>query len=250
MPEHRHDAVEVISAKRDQHELSDSQIDWVIDAYTRGDVADEQMSALAMAILLNGMDRREIARWTAAMIASGERMDFSGALAADRRQALDRRRRRQDHPPAGAAGGGVRRRRTPAVRARPRPHRRHPRQARVDPRLAGGAVERRDVRAARVARRGDLRGRRRARPGRQEALRAARRHRHRRGDPADRLLDHVEEDRRGHRRAGARRQGRHRRVHEGRRRPPASSPRRWSRSARTPACTRSRCSPTCPRRSA
>ena len=73
----QHDAVEVIVAKRDGGELSDSQIDWVIDAYTRGEVADEQMSALAMAILLNGMDRREISRWTAAMIASGERMDFS-----------------------------------------------------------------------------------------------------------------------------------------------------------------------------
>ncbi len=73
----RHDAVEVIVAKRDGAELTDSQIDWVIDAYTRGQVADEQMSALAMAILLNGMNRREIARWTAAMIASGERMDFS-----------------------------------------------------------------------------------------------------------------------------------------------------------------------------
>ena len=71
------DAVEVIAAKRDRHELSDAQIDWVVDAYTRGVVADEQMSALAMAILLNGMDRREIARWTNAMIASGERMDFS-----------------------------------------------------------------------------------------------------------------------------------------------------------------------------
>ncbi|MEV7430593.1 MULTISPECIES: thymidine phosphorylase [unclassified Nocardioides] len=75
MPEH--DAVEVISAKRDRHELSDSQIDWVVDAYTRGAVADEQMSSLAMAILLNGMSQREIARWTGAMIASGERMDFS-----------------------------------------------------------------------------------------------------------------------------------------------------------------------------
>jgi thymidine phosphorylase len=74
----KHDAVEVILAKRDQGELSDSQIDWVIDAYTRGEVADEQMSSLAMAILLNGMNRREIARWTDAMIASGERMDFSG----------------------------------------------------------------------------------------------------------------------------------------------------------------------------
>ena len=72
-----HDAVEVITAKRDRGELSDSQIDWVVDAYTRGAVADEQMSALAMAILLNGMTRREISRWTNAMIASGERMDFS-----------------------------------------------------------------------------------------------------------------------------------------------------------------------------
>ena len=74
----RHDAVEVILAKREREELSDSQIDWVVDAYTRGVVADEQMAALAMAILLNGMDRREISRWTDAMIASGERMDFAG----------------------------------------------------------------------------------------------------------------------------------------------------------------------------
>ena len=74
----QHDAVEVIIAKRDRGELTDSQIDWVVDAYTRGEVADEQMSSLAMAILLNGMNRREIARWTDAMIASGERMDFSG----------------------------------------------------------------------------------------------------------------------------------------------------------------------------
>ncbi|MFE9251483.1 thymidine phosphorylase [Streptomyces sp. NPDC007088] len=71
------DVISVIRAKRDRDELSDAQIDWVVDAYTKGAVADEQMSALAMAILLNGMNRREIARWTAAMIASGERMDFS-----------------------------------------------------------------------------------------------------------------------------------------------------------------------------
>ena len=71
------DAVDVIVAKRDRRELSDDQIRWVIDAYTRGVVADEQMSSLAMAVLLNGMTRREIATWTAAMIASGERMDFS-----------------------------------------------------------------------------------------------------------------------------------------------------------------------------
>lgn len=71
------DAISVIRAKRDGGRLSDAQIDWIIDAYTRGEVAHEQMSALAMAIFLNGMDRAEIARWTAAMIASGERMDFS-----------------------------------------------------------------------------------------------------------------------------------------------------------------------------
>ena len=73
----RHDAVEVILAKRDRGVLTDSQIDWVVDAYTRGVVADEQMSALAMAILLNGMTGHEISRWTDAMIRSGERMDFS-----------------------------------------------------------------------------------------------------------------------------------------------------------------------------
>ena len=72
-----HDAVEVITAKRDGGALSTDQIGWVVDAYTRGAVAEEQMSALAMAILLNGMDRREIGDWTAAMIVSGERMDFS-----------------------------------------------------------------------------------------------------------------------------------------------------------------------------
>ncbi|WP_280220126.1 thymidine phosphorylase [Nocardia neocaledoniensis] len=72
-----HDAVSVIRTKRDGGELSDGQIDWVVDAFTRGIVADEQMSALAMAILWRGMTRRETARWTAAMIGSGSRMDFT-----------------------------------------------------------------------------------------------------------------------------------------------------------------------------
>ena len=70
-------AVDVIKAKREKQELSTPQIDWVIDAYTRGAVADEQMAALAMAILLNGMNQQEIVQWTQAMINSGERMDFS-----------------------------------------------------------------------------------------------------------------------------------------------------------------------------
>jgi thymidine phosphorylase len=71
------DAVDVIRTKRDGGELSDAQIDWVIDAYTRGAVAEEQMAALAMAVLLRGLAPRELARWTAAMIASGERLDLS-----------------------------------------------------------------------------------------------------------------------------------------------------------------------------
>lgn len=70
-------AVDVIGAKRDGHELSPAHIDWIVDAYTRGVVADEQMSALLMAILLNGMNRKEITRWTTAMINTGERMSWS-----------------------------------------------------------------------------------------------------------------------------------------------------------------------------
>ncbi|MGW3967325.1 thymidine phosphorylase [Amycolatopsis sp. NPDC005003] len=70
-------AVDVIRTKRDGGTLSDEQIDWVIDAYTRGDVAEEQMSALAMAIFLRGMTSAEISRWTHAMIASGERLSLS-----------------------------------------------------------------------------------------------------------------------------------------------------------------------------
>ncbi|MGB8405256.1 MAG: thymidine phosphorylase [Mycobacterium sp.] len=71
------DAPSVIRTKRDGGVLSDDAIDWVIDAYTRGQVADAQMSALLMAIFLRGMTPAEIARWTAAMVASGERFDFT-----------------------------------------------------------------------------------------------------------------------------------------------------------------------------
>ena len=71
------DTVDVIRTKRDGGVLADAQIDWVIDAYTRGAVAEEQMAALAMAVLLRGLTPGELARWTAAMIASGERLDLS-----------------------------------------------------------------------------------------------------------------------------------------------------------------------------
>ena len=71
------DAISVIHTKRDRGVLTNEQIDWVIGAYTRGEVAEEQMAALAMAILLNGMTPAETNRWTEAMISSGNRMDFS-----------------------------------------------------------------------------------------------------------------------------------------------------------------------------
>lgn len=71
------DAPSIIRAKRDGGVLSDDAIDWVIDGYTHGAVADAQMSALLMAIFLRGMNTAEIARWTAAMVDSGERFDFT-----------------------------------------------------------------------------------------------------------------------------------------------------------------------------
>ena len=74
-------AVELIIKKRERQTLTTDEINWLVDAYTKGTVADEQMSAMAMAILLNGMEREEIRDLTMAMIASGERLDFSGLSA-------------------------------------------------------------------------------------------------------------------------------------------------------------------------
>lgn len=71
------DVVDIIRTKRDGGELSREEIQWVIDAYTRGVVGDEQMAALNMAIFIRDMNRREIVDWTQAMIASGETMDFN-----------------------------------------------------------------------------------------------------------------------------------------------------------------------------
>ncbi len=68
----------MIATKRGGFELSDAQIAWVVDGFTRGEVAPEQMSSLLMAIYLRGMTRREIATWTRAMIDSGRRMDLTG----------------------------------------------------------------------------------------------------------------------------------------------------------------------------
>ncbi|WP_053387198.1 thymidine phosphorylase [Leucobacter japonicus] len=73
-----HDVVDLITAKRFGRALATDEIEWAVDAFTRGAVAPEQMSALLMAIVIQGMERDEIRSLTAAMIASGERMDFTG----------------------------------------------------------------------------------------------------------------------------------------------------------------------------
>jgi thymidine phosphorylase len=73
-----HSAVEIIATKRDRQQLTPEQIEWVLNGYVAGDVAHEQMAALAMAILLNGMTTQEITKWTEVMVESGTRMDWSG----------------------------------------------------------------------------------------------------------------------------------------------------------------------------
>jgi len=72
------DAVELIRAKRDGRALTSAEISWLISAYTDGGIADEQMSAMAMAIYFQGLDPAELRAWTAAMVSSGERLDLSG----------------------------------------------------------------------------------------------------------------------------------------------------------------------------
>lgn len=72
------DVVDLIRTKRGGGRLTQEEIDWLIDAYTTGTIADEQMSAMAMAVFFRGMDDAELSQWTDAMIASGDRMDFSG----------------------------------------------------------------------------------------------------------------------------------------------------------------------------
>ena len=184
-----HDAVDVIPAKRDRGELSDGQIDWVVDAYTRGEVADEQMSALAMAILLNGMNRREIARWTARddrlRRADGLLRRCRGRPPTSTRPAASATRSRCRWRPLVAACGVA----VPQLSGRGLGH-------------TGGTLDKLESIPGWRARRcpttrccassrtvgavicaaGDGLA-----PGRQEALRAARRDRHGRGDPADRL---------------------------------------------------------------
>ena len=241
---HPFDAPTVIRTKRDGGALSDAAIDWVIDAYTDGRVADEQMSALLMAIFLRGMtaarSRGGRPRWWTR--ASGWTSPICVATAS--RCLVDK------HSTGGvgdkitlplvpvvvACGGAV-----PQAAGRGLGH-------------TGGTLDKLEsipgftaeiskdqIRATTLrARRGDLRGGR-AGAGRPQDLRAARRHRHHRVAAADRQLGDEQEDRRGHRRAGARRQGRLGRVPEDRGRVPRAGRAPWSSWAPSTGCRPARC---------
>ncbi|MGT2950153.1 pyrimidine-nucleoside phosphorylase [Streptococcus cuniculi] len=69
--------VDLIQKKRDGHELTTDEINWLISGYAEGSVPDYQMAAFAMAIYFRGMSTREISDLTMAMVASGEEIDLS-----------------------------------------------------------------------------------------------------------------------------------------------------------------------------
>jgi len=70
-------AVDLIIKKRDSEELSQEEIEFFVQAYATGEIPDYQASALAMAIVLNGMTPRETTALTLAMAHSGEMLDLS-----------------------------------------------------------------------------------------------------------------------------------------------------------------------------
>src|SRR5882672_7373995 len=204
--------VPLIERKRDGGALTPEEWSALVAAYTADRIPDYQMSALLMAVLLRGLERQELAALTDAMLASGQRLAFDSWATP-----------RVDKHSTGGVGDKVSlvlaplvaacvRGRADDVGARAGPHRRHARQARGDPRVPDRTVARRGEGPGDEARLRDDRPDARDRPGRPPDLRAARRHRHRRRDSADRGQHHVEEARRGAERARARREAGERRV--------------------------------------
>ena len=130
----------LIHVKRDNtRPLTDAEISWLFAAYLHGEVADEQMAALLMAIFFNGLDADELRAWTTEMIASGETLDLSNL----KKPTVDKHSTGgvSDKvslvlaPLVASCGAAV----PPTVRPGPRAHRRHARQAGVDPRLGARA---------------------------------------------------------------------------------------------------------------
>ena len=206
-------AIDVIRKKRDGGELSPQEIEFFVSGYTADRIPDYQVAAWLMAVLLRGMTRAEIAALTESMLHSGSVLDLSdlpgprwtstppAAWATRLRWSL----RPWWRPPACGAHD---------QRPRPRPHRRHARQAGIHPRLQRQSLARGIPARARDLRLRADRPDRRDRARRQEALRSARRHRHRRKPAPDLRLHHEQEAGGGHRRPGAGREDGQRRVHE------------------------------------
>ncbi len=128
-------AVDLIERKRDGAEHAAAEIAWLVDGFLAGEVAPEQMSAWCMAVVFRGLTDAETDALCDAMVRSGDTVDLSSLGRTGGRQALDGRRGGQDDDRARAAGGRLRRAGGQDVRPRARPHRRHARQARGDPRL-------------------------------------------------------------------------------------------------------------------
>ena len=171
--------------------------DELVLGHARGEIPDYQLSAFCMAVYFRGLSADETLALTNAFVA--QRLDARPprrARADGRRQALDRRRRRQDLARRRPDRRGLRRPVREDERAGSRAHRRHARQARVDPRVPRRALEGGVRRAGARRRARDHRADGRPRPRRQAALRAPRRDRDRGQHPADRGEHHVEEDRR------------------------------------------------------
>ncbi len=233
---------ETIRRKRDGAALDAGEIEAFIAGLTSGAVTEGQAAAFAMAVFFNGMNLDERVALTRAMMRSGAVIDWSSAGLSGPvpRQAFDRRCRRQCQPDARADAGGLRRLHPDDFRPRPRPYRRHARQARFDPRLCRAARSRAVPPRGGRGRLRDHRPDRRSRPRRQAPLCDPRRHGDGGIDRADHRLDPVEETRGRPAGAGDGRENRLGRLHDqlrGRARPRARASRR---SPPAPACRRSR----------
>ena len=238
------DAVDIIRTKRDGGAVPEDALRWMVDAYTRGYVADSQMAAFAMAVLLRGMERDEIRVMTDAMIASGERMSFAGLG-----------KPTVDKHSTGGVGDKITLPLAPLVAA----------FGVAVPQLSGrglghtgGTLDKLEsIPGWRAALSNDemfaqLQGVGAVICAAGSGLAPADKKLyalrdvtgHGRGDSADRIQHHVEEDRRGHRFTGPRCQVRLRCIHARRRQWRVNSRARWSLSAPTQECRPRRCSPT------
>ena len=201
---------QALDTKRNGGEVSASTWERLIDGYVAGTIGEAPIAALLMASAIRGLTAAETQALTEAMIRSG---DDDGVRRDGRRQAFHRRRRRQRFADRRSGRRRVRREGGEAVGPRARPHRRHARQTRIDPRRSHRARARRIPRASRTHRVRDQRAERAPRSRRPAPLRSARSHRHDRERRIDCRIDRLEENRRRRDRDRVRREDRRGRVH-------------------------------------